>query len=87
MKLKSKFLQQGGQMPQEQTPQNAQQGAPQEGQASPEDQIAMMAQEIVNQLGPEGAALLAQAIMSILQQAPQQAPAYARKGGKLVRIG
>jgi hypothetical protein len=75
-------LQQGGQMPQD-----APQGAPQEQQASPEEQIAMMAQEIVRQLGPDGAALLAQAIMSILQQAPQQAPAYARKGGKLVRIG
>ena len=33
--------------------------------------------------------MLAEAIMMMLQQgeAPQEAPAYARKGGKLVRIG
>ena len=65
-------------------------GQPQEGgQMAPEEQLMMMAQEIVQQLGPEGAAMLAEAIMALLQQgaAPQEAPAFARRGGKLVRIG
>lgn len=65
-------------------------GQPQAGgQMAPEEQLMMMAQEIVQQLGPEGASLLAEAIMALLQQgaAPQEAPAFARKGGKLVRIG
>jgi hypothetical protein len=33
--------------------------------------------------------MLAEAIMAVLQQgaAPQQAPTYAKKGGKLVKIG
>ena len=74
-------------MPAEGAPMEAQPGAEQ--QMAPEEQIMMMAQEIVQQLGPEGAAMLAEAIMMMLQQgeAPQEAPAYARKGGKLVRIG
>lgn len=85
--MKVKKFQQGGPMPAEGAPAGAQPGAEQ--QMAPEEQIMMMAQEIVQQLGPEGAAMLAEAIMAMLQQgaAPQQAPAYARKGGKLVRIG
>lgn len=65
-------------------------GQPQAGgQMAPEEQLMMMAQEIIQQLGPEGAAMLAEAIMAMLQQgaAPQQAPAYAKRGGKLVKIG
>lgn len=56
---------------------------------SPEEQLVMMAQEIISQIGPEGAAMLAEAIMGMLQGggAPQEAPAFARRGGKLVRIG
>lgn len=55
---------------------------------APEDQIMGMAQEIVNQLGPEAAAMLADAIMQMLQGggAPQEAPVFARKGGKLTRV-
>lgn len=83
--MKVKKFQQGGQVPAE-----AASAAPAGGeQMAPEEQLMMMAQEIIQQLGPEGAAMLAEAIMAMLQQgaAPQQAPAYARKGGKLVRIG
>jgi hypothetical protein len=50
-----------------------------------------MAQQIVQQLGPEASAALAQMIMQLLQwasqQAPQAAPTYAKKGGKLVMLG
>lgn len=60
-------------------------GAPAQ-QAGPEEQILQMAQEIISQLGPEGAAMLVEAIAQLLQSAPQEAPAYARKGGKLVPI-
>lgn len=85
--MKVKKFQQGGPMPAEGAPMEAQPGAEQ--QMAPEEQLMMMAQEIIQQLGPEGAAMLAEAIMMMLQQgeAPQEAPAYARKGGKLVRIG
>lgn len=58
--------------------------APQAG--GPEEQVMAMAQQIISQIGPEAAALLAQTIMQMLQGAAQQAPAYARKGGKLVKI-
>lgn len=61
------------------------------GQPSPEEQIAQMAQQIIEQLGPEAAAMLAQIIMQMLQgaqqQAPQGPPQYQRQGGKLVMIG
>ena len=81
--MKIKKFQMGGEMPAEQAPQGGQPAA------SPEEQIMMMAQEIVSQLGPEGAMMLAEAIAQMVQQAgaPQQAPAYAKKGGRLVRIG
>jgi len=72
--MKVKRLQEGGQ-------------APQAGGA--EEQIAQMAQQIIEQLGPEAAAMLAQVIMEMLQGAgggaPQE-PTYARKGGKLVLL-
>lgn len=68
--------------------------APQGG-PSPEEQLAQMAQQIIEQLGPEAAAMLVQIIMEMLQgggggggeQAPQGEPVYARKGGKLVFKG
>ena len=64
-------------------------GAPQG--AAPEEQLAQMAQAIVQQLGPEAAAMLAQIIVQMLQQISQQGqqgqPVMARKGGKLVMIG
>ena len=51
-----------------------------------DEQVLAMAQQIVEQLGPEAAAMLAEAIMQMLQGAPQEAPVYARKGGKLVKV-
>lgn len=83
MKIKSvKYLQEGGQM-----------AAP--AQPAPQDQMAaqleQMANEIINSLGIEGAAMLAEMIMQMLQsvQQPVGAPAEGqpvfRKGGKLAR--
>jgi protein subunit release factor A len=75
--MKVKRLQEGGQV------------APQGGGA--EEQVAQMAQQIIQQLGPEAAAMLAQMILEMLQgaggQEAQGEPMYARKGGKLVLIG
>ena len=81
--------------------QGAPAGAPEQGGApaqggGPEEQIAGMAQQIVQQLGPEAAAMLAQMIMQLLQQGgggggaqptPQGEPVYAKRGGKLVMLG
>jgi len=81
----------GGPAP-EAAPAPEQGGAPAQG-GGPEEQIAAMAQQIVEQLGPEAAAMLAQMIMQMLQgggeaqPAPQGEPVYAKKGGKLVLIG
>ena len=87
--MKVKFLQQGGAVTaSEATPT---QGAAQQGGA--EEQIAQMAQQIIQQLGPEASAMLAQVIMQILQGAQggepeaQGQPTYQRKGGKLVFVG
>ena len=57
-------------------------------QAGPEEQLAQMAQEIVQQLGPEAAAMLAQMIMEMVQSAqpvgqPESEQAFMRCGGKL----
>lgn len=63
-------------------------GAATQQQAGPEEQVMAMAQQIIEQMGPEGAAMLAETIMQMLQGggAPGgEAPVYARKGGKLVR--
>lgn len=86
--MKVKKFQAGGQMPAEQMPAGGQPGA-QQTQGSPEEQIMAIAQQIIQQLGPEGAAMLAQVIMQMLQQAsqPQGQPQYQRKGGKLVMMG
>lgn len=56
------------------------------GGPGPEEQIAQMAQQIIQQLGPEAAAMLAQIIMEMLQGGGAEQPAYQRKGGKLVKI-
>lgn len=64
------------------------QGAPAQG-AGPEEQLAQMAQQIIEQLGPEAAAMLAEMLMQMLQGAAQEQPAqpqYQRKGGKLLRV-
>ena len=69
-------------------------GAPAEAAPAPEQggqdqmmaQLEQMAMEIIQSVGPEGAAMLAEMIMAMLQQggAPQGQPVF-RKGGKLVR--
>lgn len=52
-------------------------------------QLAQMAQEIISQLGPDAAAMLAQIIMEMLQGASQemggapQEQQFMRKGGKI----
>ena len=85
--MKLRKFQQGGPAPAapEQAP------APAEAQAAPEEQLAQMAQQIVQQLGPEAAAMLAEMIMQMLQggggEQPQGQPAFQRQGGKLVMIG
>ena len=84
LKRTQKF-QEGGAMPApEAAPAEA---APQGG--NPMEQVYQMAAEIVQQLGPDAAAMLAQAIMEMLQgggaeaAAPQGEPVY-KKGGKLI---
>ena len=92
MKVSRKF-QMGGPMPEEQMMQEGapQEQMPQEGEMGPEEQIMMMAEEIVGQLGPDAAMMLAEAIAMMVQGGgegggepmPQEAPAYARRGGKI----
>lgn len=95
MKIKTKFLQMGGTAPAPEDQATAQgggqQGGGQQGGGNPEEQLAQMATQIVDSLGPEAAAALAQMIMQMLQGAQGGAPAgqptYQRRGGKLVMIG
>lgn len=85
-----KKYQAGGPMPAD----PAMAGAPAEAAPAPEQggqdqmmaQLEQMAMEIIQSVGPEGAAMLAEMIMAMLQQggAPQGQPVF-RKGGKLVR--
>ena len=80
--MKVKYLQEGGAAP---APEQGVQPQPQGNGA--EEQIAQMAQQIIQQLGPEAAAMLAEMIMQMLQGASQQAqPAFQRKGGKVVMV-
>ena len=85
-----KKFQAGGPMPAD----PAMAGAPAEAAPAPEQggqdqmmaQLEQMAMEIIQGVGPEGAMMLAEMIMAMLQQgggAPQQ-PVF-RRGGKLVR--
>ena len=63
--------------------------APAQGGGGPEEQLAQMAQEIIGQMGPEAAAMLAEMIMQMLQGMAQQEqgqPAFQRRGGKLVMV-
>ena len=85
-----KKFQQGGPMPAD----PAMAGVPAEAAPAPEQggqdqmmaQLEQMAMEIIQSVGPEGAAMLAEMIMAMLQQggAPAQQPVF-RRGGKLVR--
>ena len=82
--MKVKFLQEGGQVS------SAPEGAP--AQAGPEEQIMQLAQQLIQQLGPEGVTMLVQVLAEMLQGASQQAPqqgqpTYAKKGGKIVFNG
>ena len=81
-----KKYQEGGPMPAG----APQQAAPQGGQDQMMAQLEQMAMEIIQSVGPEGAAMLAEMIMQMLQsQAPVGAPAEGqpvfRAGGKLAR--
>ena len=89
MRFVKKF-QQGGPMPAD----PAMGGAPVEAAPAPAQggqdqmmaQIEQMAMEIVQQLGPDAAAMLAEMIMAMLQQGgapgPEAQPVF-RKGGKI----
>ena len=63
--------------------------APQGGEEQMMQQLAQMAQEIIQQLGPDAAAMLAQVIMEMLQGAQQEIGAvpeeqqFMRCGGKI----
>jgi len=78
MRIKEvKFMQQGGEM-------GAPAAAPQGGEDAAMQQIAQMAEEIINQLGPEAAMMLAQAIMEMVEGGQQEAPVF-KCGGKMVK--
>ena len=72
------FMQEGGAAP-----------APQQGQDQAMQQIAQLAEQLINEMGPEAAAMLAQTIMDMLQGAPEemggapQEQQFMRCGGKL----
>ena len=92
MKVVKKF-QQGGEMGGQPLPeqmaaeqQTAQGGETVEG-GNPEEQLMAVAQDIISQMGPEMAAMLAQIIMEMLQGGgqPQPQPTFQRKGGTLKR--
>lgn len=85
-----KKYQAGGPMPADPAMAGAPAGAApapeQGGQDQMTAQLEQMAMEIIQSVGPEGAAMLAEMIMAMLQQggAPQGQPVF-RRGGKLVR--
>lgn len=91
--MKVKRFQQGGEMGAQPSPEEmamAQGGAPapeQEQGGSPEEQLMAMSEQIIQELGPEAAAMLAQIIMEMLQGGgqPQPQPTFQRKGGTLRR--
>ena len=80
-----KKFQQGGPMPAE----AAAAPAPEQGgQDQMMAQLEQMAMEIIQSVGPEGAAMLAEMIMGMLQQgggAPAEGQPVFAKGGKLLR--
>lgn len=89
-----KRYQTGGEMP-EGEPQG--QPAPQDVQAAGQDeqmmqQLAQLAQQLISEIGVEGAAMLAQIIMEMLQGAqqevsgqPQGEVGFQRRGGKICK--
>lgn len=92
--MKVKKMQQGGEMggqpAQGQTSEvqpTSQGGAPEQEGGGAEEQIMAIAQDIIQQMGPEAAGMLAQVILEMLQGGgqPQPQPTFQRKGGSLVR--
>ena len=83
--------QQGGPMPADPAMAGApvEQAPAQGGQDQMMAQLEQMAMEIIQAVGPEGAAMLAEMIMGMLQQggAPQEAQPVFAKGGKMKRKG
>ena len=81
--MQIKRYQEGGATPAAPAP------APQGGEEQMMQQLAQMAQAIMQQLGPDAAAMLAQVIMEMLQGAPQEVGAapeeqqFMRCGGKI----
>ena len=81
--MQIKRYQEGGATPAAPAP------APQGGEEQMMQQLAQMAQEIIQQLGPDAAAMLAQIIMEMLQGAQQEVGAapeeqqFMRCGGKI----
>jgi hypothetical protein len=88
--MKIKKFQEGGAAPaEEQMAAEQVQEAPQGGGASQEgvEQLAQLAQQIIQQMGPEAAMMLAQIIMEMLQGGGQaQQPVFARRGASIQRI-
>lgn len=64
-----------------------QEQAPMQGGGA-EEQLMQIAQEIIGQMGPEGAAMLAEIILQMVQGMgqPQEQPTFQRRGGKLVMV-
>lgn len=84
--MKVKKFQEGGMAPEQAASMG---GAPVQGgeQANPEEQLAQIAQEIISQMGPEAAAMLAQIILQMLQGgAQQEQPVFAKLGTKIHRV-
>lgn len=82
--MKIKKFQMGGQV----APAEAAPAPAQGGQDQMTAQLEQMAMEIIQSVGPEGAAMLAEMIMAMLQQggaAGSETQPVFRKGGKLKR--
>lgn len=88
-------MQEGGGVTPAPEDQMAPQGAPQEapqGEDQMMQQLASVAESIIQQLGPEAAGAVAELILQMLQggsqpmPAPEEQPAFQRRGGRLQRI-
>ena len=84
---KTQKFQMGGAMAPEAAP--VEQAPAQGGQDQMMSQLEQMAMEIIQSVGPEAAAMLAEMIMAMLQQggAPAEGQPVFAKGGKMKRKG
>lgn len=95
--MKVKFMQEGGAMPapeaapEQMGPQEIPQGGSQEDAQM--QQLVAIAESIIQQLSPEVAGAVAEIILQMLQSggsqpmpAPEEQPAFQRRGGRLQRI-